>query len=184
MFFFVPVEFSDISTMNMDYSGHQRKHGILKECRGHSGLSVVGGIQNQEWKHKAQLGGCCSPSEANYWGNGPNWRWRRVKLPESMKGRDGWGGECRCQVTHEEGVQHDFWFKTQDKGLPAVFWDFCLSARLRMLLGQRLLCSGVSSHMSSSALLFSVLTNLKVGGLGRLDLSDKIKDTRGTWVAQ
>lgn len=48
MFFFVPVEFSDISTMNMDYSDHQRKRGILKECRGHSSISVVGGIQNQE----------------------------------------------------------------------------------------------------------------------------------------
>lgn len=40
---------------------------------------------------------------------------------ENMKGRDRGGDECRYQVTHEEGVQHDFWLETQDKGLPAVF---------------------------------------------------------------
>lgn len=37
------MEFSDISTMNMDYYDHQRKHGILKEHRDHSGISVGGG---------------------------------------------------------------------------------------------------------------------------------------------
>lgn len=57
MFFSVPVEFSDISTMNMDYSDHQRKHGILKECRGHSSISVVGAfrIKNGNTKPKQEV---------------------------------------------------------------------------------------------------------------------------------
>ena len=66
MFFFVPVEFSDTTTMNMNYYVHQRKQGILKECRDCSGIRVVEDIQQQEWKQEAKLGGCCSPSHADY----------------------------------------------------------------------------------------------------------------------
>ena len=51
--------------MNMDYYDHQRKHVISKE----SSFTLVSvwrmDSQNQEWKQKAQVGGCCSPSDAN-----------------------------------------------------------------------------------------------------------------------
>ena len=130
MFFFVPMGFSDISTMNVDYYDHQRKRGILKERRDHSGISVVcgGGIQNQEWKQEAKLGSCCHPSDTNGWENGPELEMEGSKCTrENEKGWDQWGGEgVDVRPLVRKGSSMICWFETQDKCLTAAFWDFSI----------------------------------------------------------